>query len=294
MRGEQEHLADEFFKKTKDQAVDFEITLAALLGTACLAYPLQQHWMSQIVAFGLLSVTLIRRIAIASPFAEEEKIMRYTTRIVEFFTTLAILSLLVVLSTEVHSKLEIGTLLQTFSFLTIGVFLILVVVQELTFRDYFVWWTAKFQEKRQNADYLEGFWQDMEEISYLFATARQNRDSWKKIPSNVKNNLPDLSDFELEPKEYAKLIFRTMFILGLIYAIPIGYSIWALGFSGLLVVPAVVAVHDHSCFWYIAYGNTSYEEFRKHIPEIILWTIIYTTTVTLFSNYSAFVEILPF
>ena len=149
-RQKSQDLANQFFAKTDtESAVGFEIAFAALLATTVLTYPTSHaQWVGEAAAFTVLLITLVRRIAIASPFASEDDVMEKTVRLIEFATATCVIVLLFSLSELVAGHIG-GKVIIWFSVLSPLLLLLGVLIQELLFRDYLVWWYAKFDEKER-------------------------------------------------------------------------------------------------------------------------------------------------
>lgn len=284
-RGSSE-IADEFFDKEDVTTVDFEITLAALLATALITFPVENHIrFGQVIAFSLLFLTLIRRMAITSPFAPEEKILSQTVPLISFASASAHIYLFVALLSWLTDRIPASSRVVLFSVVVLVIIILAVVVQEVVFRDYLPWWYVKFKQKSEQRDYLETLWRDTAVIAYWASTARRNRETYRKLGDRVSGSRPDLSDFDFTLREVGKYILAATLLIGILYLLPILYSRHLFGLQGLLVIPAVVAIHDHSAFWYIAYGNPSYEDLRQHVVTILVRTGLYVTEVAfLFSQ----------
>ena len=275
-RQNQKDLADKFFgKRDTENSVDFEIAFAALLATAVITYPISNaEWLGKLAAFSVLTITLVRRIAIASPYAPEKIIMKRTIWVIEFATTVCVIILLYSLSEYLSSIYGISEIL-LFSVISPALLMIIVVFQEFMFRDYLIWWYAKFDEKQNRGDKFAGLWGDIKIIAYWGSRARKNRDSWRQITNYIETDIPDLSEIDINKK---KFLGRVLVVV--IGAILIGVPSIILGVSSgnnlvPLALPGIVFAHDHSCYQYVAYGSNSYEEFRKPVWELSVWAVIY-------------------
>lgn len=294
-RDKDKDLAEDFWKKSDTESVvDFEIALAAFLATVVLTFPTQEAtWIGKAAASAVLLITLIRRIAIASPFAQEDKIMNRTTRLIEFFTATCVIVLFISLS-EYLSELFGGSVLLHFSVTTVIILFILVFLHEFVFLDYLVWWYAKFDQKENRGDKFEPIWRDLKTISYWGTRARRNRESWKELSNNIDSTLAEPSDL-FDDFEFSKFI-RSVFVLFLFYfAISIPSGLFTISSGSILLFlsfPAVVFARDHACFLYVGYGNTSYEEFRKPVWEISLWSATYMLIVIRLLGYTPFGKLL--
>jgi hypothetical protein len=288
-------LAEDFWKKSDTESVvDFEIALAAFLATIVLTFPTREApWIGQVAASAVLFITLIRRIAIASPFANESKIMKRTIRPIEFSTATCVIALFISLS-EYLSKVLGGSVLLHFSITTVAILFLVVILHEIVFLDYFIWWYAKFNEKETRGDKFEPLWRDLKIVSYWGSMARKNRDSWRKLSDKVDSMPSDRSELfnGFEYSNFAKNVV-VILLFYLVISLPSGL----VGFSSGSVLsfaafPAVAFAHDHACFLYVAYGNTSYEEFRKPIWEISLWSAVYILIVVYLLGYPPFSSLL--
>lgn len=270
----QDPIAEKFFGKEKESAVGFEITLAALLATLALTYPVPgRRILSEGAAFLILVVTLLRRISMASPFAPEEKIQGVTNVCMEFATVFTLLSIFSGLSAQIQLPLISGTI-ANFGLLTFLTFLAIALLHEFVFRDYFVWWHAKFGQRANSQDSEDNLWRDLSVLSYAVSSARRNREAWKELPSRTTVQTPSIEDYDINKGALIKAFLRLSIVLLLLYSIPLIAAFLLVGPAGILLVLTVVAIHDQSRFWYIAYGNASYEDFVRRI-----WVKIFVTTL---------------
>lgn len=273
-------IADEFFDKQDVTTVDFEITLAALLGTAAITYPVKNHALyGQMLAFSLLFLTLLRRMAITSPFAPEETLLRKTVPLISFISASSIIYLFVAVLPILTGLMPIASQVTAYSVFVLIVLIVGVTAQELMFRDYFPWWHVKFKQKSEQMDLLETVWRDTSRIAYWASVARRHRESYRELGDRLGDGRPDLSDFEFQYNEAGRHILAVSLLVVFLYLLPVLYSGYLLGLPGLLVIPAVVGIHDHSAFLYIAYGNPSYEDLRQHVLTILVRTGLYATEV---------------
>lgn len=281
-RRKSRNLVDQFFAKTDtESAVGFEIAFAALLATAVITYPTSQvQWVGRAAAFAILLITLVRRMAIASPFASEADIMQYTVRLIEFATATCVIVLLFSLSEFIAGTFN-GNVIIWFSFIAPLLLFVGVFVQEFLFRDYLVWWYAKFNEKEQRGNTFESIWKDIKLVCLWASRARRNRQSWKELGKRTESTVPDLSEIDFDVAHIFKNVFGLVLLLSVLYLPSMLIGVSSGNFLIPIVLPGVIFAHDHSCYQYIAYGNASYEEFRKPIWEIAFWAIAYVTVILL-------------
>jgi len=291
-RQKEPDLADQLFKKTDPESViGFEIALAALLATAVLSFPTSQaQWVGEVAAFSVLFITLVRRISVASPFAPESKIMAQTVRPIELATTVCVVVLFFSLSENIANVLGWRVII-VFSIITPLFLLCMVFVEEVIFRDYLAWWYAKFSEKEKQAKVLEDLWEIAKLVSYWGSRARKSRASWKELGNRIKEPLPDLSQFDISKTNKKKFFLNLFALVAFFIILHIPSVLIGISSGDLLVplsLPAVIFAHDHSCYQYIAYGNVSYEEFRKPIWQVSIWGSIYMGVVLLLLGQTPF------
>lgn len=283
--GQEEDLATEFFDKSEEEAVGFEIVLAALLATAVLAYPVGgKEIVGQLSAFGILLFTLIRRVALASPFAPEAEIMNKSVIPIEVATTSSLIYLVYSWAVKIRPVDFLLTDITTFSLLALVVFLGSVLIQEWMFRDYLAWWYAKFTERAEQVDHLSAFFTFAAHASYRYTRAKKSQESYRQFRDQTPVQLPDPNEIDLSKKDYLKPLIQGVVLLLVLYGVPFLISGIVMGPGGILAVAAVIAIHDHSCFWYIAYGNTSYEDLRKQFWVKIVLTTLFVGEVFLLAS----------
>lgn len=272
----QEPIAEKFFEKDTQTAVGFEITFAALLATIALTYPIPENaLLSEVSAFLLLGITLIRRVAVASPFSPKERIWPATTLGLEFSTVSTLISIFSGFTLRL-SLFQNADVVYRFSIFTTAVFFTLVLLHEYLFRDYFAWWHAKFAQRAEQHDSDENLWHDLSVLSYLLSLARKNRRSWSQLNSRANSSTFEMSWDDIDFQFLRELTWKTGLLLALIYVFPLFVGLLTVGPSGVLLLLAVISIHDHSRFWYVAYGDTSYENFVRP-----LWVKAVTTTAIL-------------
>ncbi|WP_420182065.1 hypothetical protein ACNO8S_13450 [Haloarcula sp. KBTZ06] len=278
MRKEPKPLADRFFEKQPTSSVDFEIAFAAFLATLVLTYPIPQYSIiGEFTAFVLLFITLVRRIALASPFAPTAQILNRTRPIVEISSTSAVICFIVYISWSARSFTNIAPR-WIFSIITLFGLTILVLLQELVFRDYCAWWHAKFKQRFEDMETFRALWGIMSVLFLKLSIAekkKSSREQWRER-SSMPQEMPSANDLRSAlRKDSAKLVIQIVVIALIFYALPMTVGYIGFGFSGLFLGISAVLIHDHSCFLYVAYGDPSYEEFRKSGWTIGLWMLIY-------------------
>lgn len=251
---------------------------AAFLATLVLTYRIPQFPVfAEVVAFGLLSVTLVRRIALASPFAPTSQILSRTRPIIEIASTSAVICLFIHWSWSIETVAGIQSS-WIFTGITIVGLSLLLIVQELVFRDYSAWWHAKFAQRREDMESFQALWLVLSLMFLKLSVAEKNKsakEQWREnaIESNEFLPTDDLDD--VMRKNSIKLAVQFTFILIISFAVPAIIGFVGFGVSGILLGISVVLIHDHSCFLYVAYGDPSYEEFRRKGWTIGIWMLVY-------------------
>jgi hypothetical protein len=288
------------FQKERTEAVDFEVAFTALLATGVFTTlrPESSHrLLLQSIASLLLVMTVLRRMAIVGRFAREKRIMQSTQQPVEFLALICVFQILQSVST--HLCLRLGCPLSS-DFITLSLALVfvttMIIVQQLLYRDYFVFWGATFyvygwgfKSEAEDGSYLRGVvFQAIHEIALQLAylTLKDN------IPPHDDQSLEALREFVGEAKEQIEQgetekprpsVF--MLISGipliLMYLIPILLLSWFLGDTLLLVFlafAAVPAVGHIIKFLYLGYGSPS-ENKTYSVKRQFLGIIVYIATV---------------
>lgn len=283
-------LADEFFNKERKNAVEFEIALAALLATLCLQYPVNglEIPVSQLSAFSILTVTIARRVAVSSPYAPDN-ILEKTVPLVEVATTSCLLS---IFSAKAVNGLYWGiNPHRSFILISLTVMGALLVMHELIFRDYLIWWHAKMLEKSGTAGYFADLWMSVSIISLLFSKYYRDMSEKEKFRNDLPSKQSISDELEFGFKEWTRMTIRVLILFTALYAIPAIVTTTIFGFWGILIVPAVVVVHNQSAFWYVGYGETSYEDFRRRLRTIIGFTSAYVLEVGYLLKYYSITSI---
>lgn len=259
------------------ESVDFEIAFAALLATLSLTYPHPGYPIaSQGAAFAVLTLTLLRRMAILSDFVENEEgtrrewLMAWSIPFVEFASVSAIL--LLFLRVYVSFQLD-GLVAVLFWVGTVIVVLLFAGVQELLFRDELLWWYQKFINRfERNPD--STFWLYLSARAWMLARA--------PIADNASGRFqygPPTGEDEYSLWEAVQHLGKGvwLFLVGGGALFVLGY--WVLGWVGVLVVYTMVVVRDQVRFWYAAYGNGSFEQMAGPWYRTYLAVIVYLAGV---------------
>jgi len=272
--GRSEPFAHDFFNKEAKEAVGFEIALAALLATGLLEYRIQGHELiGGVLAFLLLFLTLLRRVLTSSPYARDSMLDR-TVVPLEAVTTLSMTYLSIRLLTDLLNSVPS---IPIYAAAILLVSAAIIVLQEYLIRDYAVWWYAKMRQRSEEFESDDNVFAWVSLMAYKFSMARKSRESRNAFTSRNPVDLPDPEDLKrvLEGNVYEG-ISRVAKILSILYVLPVMIFVPFSNLWVLLIGLPMMAIHDQSCFWYIAYGNVNYEELRKTVPRLLFWTSGYT------------------
>jgi hypothetical protein len=268
-----QRVEERFSQSDTGEAVDFEITFAALLATLSLTYPNPTHPIaSQLAAFGLLAITLIRRMTLLSDSVENEEetrrqaVMRWTIPFVEFASVSVILLLFIRLYTIVQPTGVPETL-----FWVAAIFLILGIAffQELLFRDELLWWYWKIVKRYENNP-DSAFW--------LYLSARAWEFSQAPIADNGSGRFqggPPTGQDDYSMRDAVRFLLKGtgLYLLG--GGLLLGFGFFLLGWVGVVVVVAASTIRDQVRFWYAAYGNASFEQMTGPWYRTYLSVLVY-------------------
>lgn len=275
MTDQTEQLAKEFFQKEDLVTVDFEIALAALLATILLAYPLSDAvGVGKFLAISLLLLTVLRRMAIAGPFASTERILTRTMFPMNVLAACAVIYLIALTTRQAATSWPLGSEIQLFSLFTIGFLMGSVLLHEFMFRDYLAWWCVKFRQKELEETLFENIWREAALMAYWGAMARRDASSWRKFGKLIPGGRPD-TELNFDRSELLRYFLGVGLIFTFLYSIPVLIGMYLIGIVGIFLVFAVAWIHDHAAFWYIAYGNPTYDDLTHHFTIVWGRTIFY-------------------
>ena len=146
MSDSEEHssLSGLVFDKDQLESADFEIAFTATLATIVLATASGTDIPSivlKIISVALITITLLRRMAVSSRFANEDRFLSITMYPIEFMTITTFFYLFYTPAEVINTSLALNqeTLL-TAALLIPELIMFLVVFQELVFKNYMIWW----------------------------------------------------------------------------------------------------------------------------------------------------------
>lgn len=276
-----QRVEERFSQSDTVEAADFEITFAALIATLSLTYPNTAYpLVSQAAAFGLLSLTLIRRMTLLSDSVENEEgtrreaVMRWTIPFVEFASVSAILLLFIQLYTFVQPT---GVPDPLFWVGAIFLILVLAFFQELLFRDELLWWYSKIIKRYENNP-DSAFW--------LYLSARAWLLSQAPIADNGSGRFqagPPTGQDEYSMWEAVRFLIKGAWLYLLGGGLLLGFGYYLLGWVGVVVVLAASTIRDQVRFWYAAYGNASFEQMTGPWYRTYLAVLVYLGFVLVIS-----------
>lgn len=263
----------QFSETDTSEAVDFEISFAALLATLSLTYPHSTYpTVSQGAAFAVLTITLLRRMAILSRFADNEeetrrtRLMAWSIPIIEFASVTSILILFIRVSESLPLQ-GASTALYWVGVTILVLFIAL--VQEVLFRDELLWWYQKFIDRFEKSD-DSTFW--------LFLSARAWSWSQAPIADNASGRFhygPPTDEDEYSLWDALENLVKGsgLFLLGSGVLFFLGYLL--LDWVGIAFVLAATIVRDQVRFWFVAYGNGTFEQLAGPWYRTYLAIVIY-------------------
>lgn len=132
------------FDKNQLESADFEIAFTATLATIVLATASGTDVPSivlKIISVALITITLLRRMAVSSRFANEGKFLSITMFPIEFMAIITFFYLFYTPAEVISTSLALNqeTLLVA-ALLIPELMMLLVVFQEFVFKNYMIWW----------------------------------------------------------------------------------------------------------------------------------------------------------
>lgn len=265
-------LQERVFEHSETEAADFEIAFAATITTIALAFPSAGSSIShyiRMLAILLLVITLIRRMAVMDDYSDEEKTLKATSAGVEAITILTV--------TYIISRIaEIGPENLTIVALAV-VPILLITVQELLFRNFFIYFASFSYDYYTRDDILK-------EVAEVVA----ERALWLSR-ADIPDRLKELQYFR-KFKQHTGETPLTQTLNGFLITVGIGfYSVvlyfLTLLFSGILLNAMllfyVIYIRLIVRFWYAAYGLPTFSELQSSLFERLLYTFTYVVIVYL-------------
>ncbi|TKR25699.1 hypothetical protein [Natronomonas salsuginis] len=267
-------------QKNRTVSVDFEVALNALLATGVFttASPNSPIYAVLLIFAGLLLfLTLVRRMGVTGRFAREGYIISKTQKSIEFFSLVCVFHIVhhIVTSSALLLGLQFETLIPT-SLIAITLIFVFIFLQQILFRDYFLFFGAYFfahaahfkrqEQEDKQADLLTE--QIREPMADAFALVAYKALKGN-IPESDSSEIEDLKEFVrnlddiVEKEETDGSLFGVMMVsigfLAVLVAIPIllvtSFLSSIIEF-GLLII-AVAGLNHAIGFLYLGYGIPS-------------------------------------
>lgn len=285
-------LSEDLFDKDTNQAIDFEITLAALLATFNYAYthPVVAAY-SHIAAVSILGVTFVRRIAHVSTNADYELIRQKSSPFLEIAAVIAILTLLSTASYAIHTVTAVATPVVWFVLVTFSVFVTAAILEEKFFADYTLWWFKKFEQKSQTTPRIfhEVMCYLFAKMSYLLRSRSKSEMFHRGMSTPLSEGLDGIWDRIQNP---GKSTIKTFIVVSIVFTPFFVMGYWFLGLIGMLAVLPAWIVRDHIRFWSLAYGDTDFERLTGSLKQSVFLSVLYVGIIL--SMYSSdFRDLIP-
>lgn len=137
-------LTELVFDKNQLESADFEIAFTATLATIVLATASGTDVPSivlKITSVALITITLLRRMGVSSRFADEDELLSITMIPIEFLTIITFFYLFYTPAEVISTSLALNQqTLMIAALLIPELILVLIVFQELIFKNYMIWW----------------------------------------------------------------------------------------------------------------------------------------------------------
>ena len=306
-------LTDLVFEKNQLESADFEIAFTATLATIVLATTSSTDvppFVLKFTSVALITTTLIRRMAVSTRFADEEKILSITMFPIELLTLVTFFYLFYTPAEIISTATGLNQHTLLFTALLIPELIIfLIVSQEVVFKNYMIWWGGFALGIAGSTDNLiirtvGGFIALIAFRISLVEDMPEELDEAQEFVSKVENRLETaLSDANQEFEEYmiptsagtAIATWKAILALISLFVLTTGFLILSFTLSlvfgsvfelFLLVVSAFFVRHIVR-FYYLAYGSPKENQmFGKGLPQILLTYLVYVSGL-----YSVFVWI---
>lgn len=289
-----DRLVDIIFKKEQPESVDFEIAFTALIATATLTSlksGVRHSLIITLCALALLVLTLVRRMGVIGKYTDEEVVLNWTVRPIEM---LSIVCILQIGNTVLSTVGQWATGINIVSLSLIAAVLFIVVLQELVFVDYRIWWGAAFftkglavQNGSEEVDNLLHSLLLTVLANFYFEFAYRVLQNPGVIPERDVEKWNTLRKFVEEMDEGKRAhpsAARTFLGSGIILVVGYGVVSWILSFTGfpvvggLLLLVAIMAVRHLVGFWYLAYGSQTLSRFLQGNTHHLATMAIYGGT----------------
>jgi len=213
--------------------------------------------------------------ATVGPFAREEAIMQKTVPILEISSVVATICLSLVVTNAFSGSTQI---LVVGTGLTVSAILASL-LHEYLFRDYMIWWFAKFSELASDSR--------LKVWGYLATIALTASLHIRRLSDNARMRGGYPTDLSSEFPDYSTLFsitIQTLILVIIAFSIPMGVSWYFFGIEGLVLIIGILATRDVFRFWYMIYGATTFEEVSSTFSVNISLTTLYVLGIAAYAG----------
>lgn len=269
------------YDKDEIESVDFELAFTTFLATAGLATlsgPSTYQIILKIVFVLLILLTMVRRMATTSRYTDRSTILAKTMRPIELLSILAFFQIFVSVSDYTIQILQPNVdVLFLVGLIFPGAVLLMVILQEFLFKNYFVLWASLYFGKAvANKERMENASNPWVEFRSKTFTNLWANLAFIALSGSLANSLPeelkDLEEFHTDisgkiergevrqPSHLGFMLFAGFIVVPVFISISYGLSILlgSLGTAFILVISIWLVKHIVG-FWYIAHGTESDE-----------------------------------
>lgn len=299
---EYDSLAELVFEKDDLSAVDFEIALTATLATivlATLGTGRVDSDLMKVVAILLLLLTLMRRMVVTSRYRKEDWFLKISLIPLELLIILVFFHSFYALSEVVSTVLNLttSTLFLT-AVLIPETIIFLIVLQEILFGNYMIWWGSysmalavktdnQFNRVIGGATSMLALWVSMEdelpeeldEVQEIFETVKTRIDE-ELEQLNIQSNSEDVF------RVWNNLLLILLPVaLGVLYTVGAFLLSFVLGSPTevLLLLFAIFCIRHLTRFYYLAHGLPNENQMYRGVGYKTATYVVYVSiTLALF------------
>jgi hypothetical protein len=300
---EDSSIAELVFDKNQVESADFEIAFTATLTTIVLSTASGTTVPSFVMKFTsvtLIIITVLRRMAVSSRFANEDGLLSITMPPIEFLTIITFFYLFYTPAEFISTSLALNQHTLLIAALLIPELIIfLIVFQELIFKNYMIWWGGFALGKAENTEkrivrifggFLALIAFKTSLIDNLPAELDEAQEFVDEIETQIEAALSE-ADQELENIEVPTssgvaiatwkglLFFISLFVLITVsLALTFGLSLlFGSIFNIFLLVVSVMLIRHIVRFYYLAYGLPDEEQmFDRGVSTSLIMYSTYT------------------
>lgn len=290
-------LSELIFDKNQLESADFEIAFTATLTTIVLATASGTDVPSivlKIISVALITITLLRRMAVSSRFADEDWVLSITMLPIEFLTIITFFYLFYTPAEIVNTVLALNqqTLLIV-SLLIPELIMSLIIFQELVFKNYMVWWGGFALGQAVNTENLivrtvSGFLALIAFRASLVDDLPEELDEAQKFVDEVENKLEtalseanrEFEDIEVPTStEAAIATWKVLLFLVLLFVLVTGLLfltftlslLFGSVFQIILLITSILFIRHIVRFYYLAYGLPGEGQmFARELPSVLM------------------------